>query len=50
MDAKIIDLGEDVYKVLNKFKLSVKPNSKTVDVLDELGTVVFRGLKENVQK
>ena len=50
MDSKIVDLGEDVHKILNKFKLSVKQNTVNVDVLDEFGTVVFRGLKENVQK
>jgi hypothetical protein len=50
MDAKITGFGDDINKVLNKFKLSVKTNKKTVDLLDETGVVIFRGLRENVKK
>lgn len=49
-DAKILNLSEDVSKVLKRFKLSVKPNKVTLNLLDESGTVIFKGLKKNVSK
>jgi hypothetical protein len=50
MNAKITGFSDDINKVLNKFKLAVKQNDVTIDLLDETGTVIFRGARQNVQK
>lgn len=50
MNLKALKLSDEVSKVLIKFRLAVKKNEVTVDLLDELGTIIFRGLKKNIDK
>ncbi|KAB1158920.1 HNH endonuclease [Tenacibaculum aiptasiae] len=50
MNIKAQKFSNEINDLLIKFKLNVKPNTVTIDFLNESGIIVFRGIRENIEK